>query len=283
MPGLRLFMRISVCRLHVVLGLVALGVAGAGADASAQYRPPALPAIGEDYHIEAAYGWWNPEPSLVVNSQALGILGTDVDLVQDLGIAKQRLRKFDLVLRPAKKHRFRFQYLPIHYTADAQVKRSFVFNGQRYHVGLPVQTEANFKTYRFGYEFDFLQFKRGFVGALLDLKYTNVDVHLNSPIGAEFTTAAAPIPTVGAVARGYLTPNLAVTGEMSFFRVPESLATQLGGDGSYTDWDLNATYNVNNSVGAQVGYRWVHVFYDVDTDHGSLKFKGLYFGGVVRY
>jgi hypothetical protein len=276
-------MRISVCRLYVVLGLVALGVAGAAADASAQYRPPTPPAIGEDYHIEAAYGWWNPEPSLIVNSEALGIPGTDVDLVRDLGIKKKRLGKFDLVLRPAKKHRFRFQYLPISYQADSQVQRPFVFNGQRYNVGLPVLTDANFKTYRFGYEFDFLQFKRGFVGALLDLKYTNVDISLQSPIGSEFTTAAAPIPTVGVVARGYVTPNLAVTGELSFFRVPDSLGTQLGGDGSYTDWDLNATYNVNNNVGAQVGYRSVHVTYDVDTDHGSLKFTGIYFGGVVRY
>ncbi len=276
-------MRMSVCRVSVVLGLVTLGLVGSSSDALAQYRPPAKAAIGEDYHIEASYGWWNPEPSLIVNSEALGILGTDVNLVEDLGIKQKRLRKFDLVLRPAKKHRFRFQYLPIHYTADSRVQRSFVFNGQRYNVGLPVLTDANFKTYRFGYEFDFLQFKRGFVGALIDLKYTNIDVSLQSPIGSEFTTAAAPIPTVGFVARGYVLPNLAVTGEMSFFRVPESLAAQLGGDGSYTDFDLNATYNINKYVGTQVGYRSVHVFYDIDNDNGSLKFKGLYFGGVVRY
>ena len=112
---------------------------------------------------------------------------------------KKRLGKFDLVLRPAKKHRFRFQYLPISYSADATVQREFVFNGQRYNVGLPVQTEANFQTYRFGYEFDFLQFKRGFVGVLIDVKDTNIDVELNSPIGAEFTRAAAPIPSLGFV------------------------------------------------------------------------------------
>ena len=277
-------MRMSVGRLYVVLGLVAAGLAVSASEALAQYRPPARPAIGEDYHIEASYGWWNPEPSLIVNSEALGILGTDVNLVEDLGIEQKRLGKFDLVLRPAKKHRFRFQYVPIHYTVDNhQVTREFVFNGQRYNVGLPVTTDANFKTYRFGYEFDFLQFKRGFVGALIDLKYTNVDVELLSPIGSEFTTAAAPIPTFGGVARGYVTPNFAVTGEMSFVRVPDSLGEQLGGDGSYTDFDFNGTYNFNRFVGAQVGYRSVHVFYDVDNDNGSLKFKGIYFGGVVRY
>jgi len=276
-------MRMSVWRLYLITGLVAFGVAASAQNASAQYRPPSSEAVGEDYHIEAAYGWWNPQPSLIVNSAALGILGDDVDLVSDLGIGQKRLRKFDLVLRPAKKHKFRFQYLPISYQVDAQVRRSFVFNGQRYNVGLPVLTEANFKTYRFGYEYDFLQFKRGWIGALLDLKYTNIDVSLQSPIGSEFTTAAAPIPTFGLVARGYPVPNLAVTGEASFFRVPDSLGEQLGGDASYTDWDFNATYNMNRYVGVQVGYRSINAFYDVDTDNGSLKFKGIYFGGVIRY
>jgi hypothetical protein len=276
-------MDISARSLSIVVVAAALAVAVSAPDASAQYRPSSSEAVGEDYHIEVGYGWWNPEPSLIVNSEALGILGDDVDLVSDLGIQQKRLGKFDLVLRPGRKHRFRFQYLPISYQADAQVRRSFIFNGQRYNVGLPVLTDANFKTYRFGYEFDFLQFKRGWVGALLDLKYTNIDVSLNSPIGAEFTRAAAPIPTFGVVGRGYPISNLAITGEMSFFRVPENLGAQLGGDASYTDWDINGTYNVNRFVGVQVGYRSVSAFYDVDTDNGSLKFKGVYFGGLLRY
>jgi len=276
-------MRMSDWRLYVVTGLMTAGLAVSASDAAAQYRPPAPEAVGEDYHIELAYAWWDAQPELIVNSEALDILGTDVDLVRDLGILQKKLRKLDLVLRPAQKHRFRFQYLPISYSADATVSREFVFNGQRYNVGLPVQTEASFKTYRFGYEFDFLQFKRGFAGVLLDVKYTNVDVELNSPIGSEFTRAAAPLPSIGFVGRGYVLANLAVTGEMSFFRVPENLSTQLGGDASYTDWDLNTTYNFNKNVGAQAGYRSIHMAYEVDTDNGSLRFKGLYFGGVVRY
>ncbi len=156
-------MRMSDWRLYLITGLVAFGVAASAADASAQYRPPASEAVGEDYHIEGAYGWWDPEPSLIVNSTALGILGDDVDLVWDLGIERKRCASWTWCCGRRKKHRFRFQYLPISYQADAQVRREFVFNGQRYNVGLPVLTDASFKTYRFGYEFDFLQFKRGCV------------------------------------------------------------------------------------------------------------------------
>jgi len=276
-------MRMSVCRVSVMLCLGALPLLGLAADASAQYRRPATEAVGEQYHIEAAYGWWNAEPSLIVNSESLDILGTDVDLVNDLGIEQKKLGKFNLVLRPGRKHRFRFERLPIHYEADTVVSRSFVFNGQTFNVGLPVQTTANFDTYRFGYEYDFLYRSKGFIGALLELKYTNVDVELNSPIGNEFALAAAPIPTAGVIARGYPLPSLAITGEVSLFRMPESLATQLEGRGTYTDFDFNATYNFNRFAGVQAGYRKVNIFYDVERDRGTLKFSGLYFGSVIRY
>ena len=279
-------MKMFVCRVYVLLSFALLGVVAAPATAAAQYRPNGLSgeAVGEDYHIEAAYSFWNAEPSLIINSEALEIVGTDINLISDLGIEKKRLGAFDVVLRPAKKHRFRFQRLPIKYETDAfPVQREFVFNGQRYRVGLPVTTTVDFTTYRFGYEYDFIYRPKGFFGVLLDLKYTNVDVTLDSPIGDEFVSATAPIPTLGFVGRAYAHPNLAINGELSFFRTPESLQEQFDGNASYTDFDINATYNINKYVGAKFGYRRTTVFYDIEFDTGDLAFKGLYFGGVVRY
>jgi len=279
-------MRMSVCRVYVCLTLGLLGLVAAPSMASAQYRPFRTTggAIAEDYHIEAGYNFWNAEPSLIVNSEALGILGTDVNLVSDLGIEKHRLGTLNLVLKPSKKHRLRFQYLPIKYDTDAfAVTREFVFNGQRYRVGLPVTTHVDFTTLGFGYEYDFLYFPRGFFGASINLKYTNVDVDLQSPIGSEFVTAAAPIPAIGFAGRGYVTPNLSIDSELSFFRVPDSLSEQLEGDGSYTDFDIHGTYNFNKYVGFQMGWRRTRIFYNVDVDTGDLQFKGLYFGGVIRY
>jgi hypothetical protein len=276
----------SVCRVYVFVSVVALGLLAAPPAALAQYRPAAAGGggIAEDYHIEAAYGWWNAEPSLIVNSESLGILGTNVDLISDLGIEKHRLGKFDLVLKPSKKHRFKYQHLPIKYTTDAfPVARSFIFNGQQYRVGLPVTTSANFSIDSFGYEYDFIHLPRGFVGASINMKLTNLEVDLASPIGSEFFKQVAPIPAFGFAGRGYVTPNLAIDGEFTFFRIPQSLEEQLDGDGSYNDFDLHGTYNFNKYVGAQFGWRKTTIFYQAEFDSGDLKFTGLYFGGVIRY
>jgi len=156
-----------------------------------------------------------------------------------------------------------------------------VFNAQRYRVGLPVNTTADLTTYRFGYEYDFVARDRGFLGVLLDLKYTDVSVALDSPIGAEFTEQAAPIPTIGLVGRGYVMPSVAVGGEVSFFKIPENLADEY--QGRYLDYDFYGLVNFTNNVGAQIGYRSIDVSYAVDLDSGTLKFDGVYVAGLVRF
>jgi hypothetical protein len=279
-------MRISVCRVYAILIVGMLGLSANAGTAWAQYRPQAREAavIGEDYHIEVSYGWWNAKPTLIVNSESLGILGSDVDLISDLGIEQHRLGKLDLVLKPAKKHRFRYQHLPIKYQTDAfQVKREFVFNGQRYAVGLPVTTNVDFTTDTFGYEWDMLYFPRGFIGAGVNVMLSNIDVSLESPIGTEFVAQAAPIPAFNVSGRGYVTRNFAINGEIKFFRIPESIEKQIEGDGSYTDLDFHGTFNVRKNFGVQLGWRKTAVFYTAERDTGDLKFKGIYFSGVVRY
>ena len=278
-------MRIADCRVYVVLTLGALGLLAAPQLAAAQYRPVKTGVgIAEDYHIEAAYNWWNATPELIVSSESLGILGTDVDLISDLGIKKHRLGKLDIVLKPSKKHRFKYQHLPVKYETDAfPVSRSFIFNGQRFNIGLPVTTTVDFSTDSFAYEYDFIHRARGFIGASLNMKLTNIDVDLKSPIGAEFFKQSAPIPAFGFAGRGYVTPNVAVDAEMTFFRIPKRFQEQLEGDGSYNDFDIHATYNANKYVGTQMGWRKTTIFYVTSTDKGDLKFSGLYFGGVIRY
>lgn len=264
------------------IGLTVVFLTAVTTPAAAQYSPPAAPAVGEDYHFEIAYSFWSADPSLLISSESLGIPGTDIDLVDDLGIESEQMRRLNIVLRPAQKHKFRFEYTPVTYETDSfPVQREFVFNGQRYRVGLPVSTTAEFKTFRFGYEYDFISRNRGYLGVLLDLKYTDVSVTLLSPIGEEFTTQAAPIPTIGLTGRGYVAPNVAIGGEVSFFRVPDNLSETY--DGSYTDYDFYGLVNFNRNVGAQVGYRSIDIFYEADFDHGALKFKGWYFGGTLRF
>jgi hypothetical protein len=275
-------------RLFATFVCLFAGLAAAS-PAEAQYAPRRATtnrATGETYHAELGIGLWNPTPEIVISSESLGILGDKVDFVDTLGLEKTKFRQLKLVLRPGTKHKFRFEYTPLKYDAQKTIATSFVFNGQRYTVGLPVTSELLWKAYRIGYEFDFVYRDRGFVGMLLETKYTDITATLTASLAGiahtEFTHARGPIPAIGVIARGYVVPNISITGEFSGF--PE-----IGKDGSsryggkYYDFDLYGTVNFNEHAGAQVGYRSFDVFYKVKNDNGTLKMKGLYFGAVGRF
>jgi hypothetical protein len=256
--------------------VVCLGFATQG---GAQTNPNR--ATGENYHVEIGGFLWNPEPAIAINSESLGIIGSKIDFVTDLGIERSMFKQLRVVLRPATKHKFRFEYTPITYEATANLKRTIIFNGISYPLSLPVATELKWKAYRFGYEYDFVYRDRGFAGLILEAKYTDVEATLSNAIDTEFVHARGPVPAVGFIGRGYVAPNISITGEFSFFPLPRDTVDRY--KAKYYDFDLYGTVNFTDYVGVQGGYRSFDVFYQIDEDEGDLRLRGLYFGGVVRF
>src|SRR4029077_19857896 len=132
--------------------------------ASAQFTPRSLddPATGEKYHIEGSVGVWFPIADMQISSDQFGISGSTIDLKRDLGLTDQKFPDLALVLRPAKKHKFRLAYIPIKYEQEGTLTTDIVFNGQRYRVGFPVNSSLDWKAIRYSYEYDFISRDRGF-------------------------------------------------------------------------------------------------------------------------
>lgn len=275
----------TAVRLFLFL-VASLLAAAAPAQAQFQPRPNDDPATGERYHIEAAVGLWLPTTDMRISSEALGIVGTEIDFKKDLGLTDQKFPEFKAVLRPFRKHKLRFQYIPIKFEQQAQITRPIVFQGQRYQVGLPVNSVLDWKAFRFTYEYDFIVRNRGFAGFLLDAKYTDVFASLRSPINFETIRARAPIPTIGGIVRYYVVPNISITGELSGFSIPDALSKEY--KAHYADLDVYGTLNLTNNVGVQGGWRTLNLGYtikdnSVTTDFGAFKVQGFYFGGVARF
>jgi hypothetical protein len=250
---------------------------------AAQFTPRTLndPATGEQFHIEGAAGLWMPSANMSIASEALGIVGSTIDFKKDLGLTDQRFNALQLVLRPAKKHKLRLQYIPIEFAQESTIQRDIKFNGQLYAKGLPVNSDLLWKAYRFAYEYDFITKNRGFGGFILEAKYTDVTATLKSPLVEEFIHAQAPIPAIGGIARVYVVPNISITGELTGVKIPDSISKEY--KAHYADLDIYGTLNFTNNIGVQGGYRSVDVGYHVDSDTGSFVLKGIYFGVVARY
>jgi hypothetical protein len=250
--------------------------------AHAQYNAPPLTstAIGEEYHVEVAGSLWNPAPVGRVSSEQFGQVGTDLDFVSDLGFEQTRFKDLRIVLRPARKHRFRMEYTPITYLADSVLKRTVTFNGISFPASLPVTSGFDWKVWRFMYEYDLVYRSRGFVGALIDARYTRFVASLEGPGRSEFTSAKVPLPAIGVVGRAYVVPNVALNFEVSGFKLPDFDAKYRA---NYFDWDIHGTFNVTRYAGVEVGWRRMTTFLHIERDEGDFKFQGLWFGGALRY
>jgi len=195
----------SAIRLSSWAVLAAALFCGA-APAAAQYKPRAVndPATGEKYHIEVGADEWFPAADMTVSSEQLGIAGSQIDFKKTLGLTDQHFPALQLQLRPARSHKLFLNYTPIDYNQTATLNQDIVFNGIRYSLGVPVNSDLNWMTYEIGYEYDFVVKNWGFVGFDLEAKYTDVQVQLASPIAVEFAQARGPIPAPGRIAGYYL-------------------------------------------------------------------------------
>jgi len=272
-------------RTRVAMFFLCLTFVLSAVPADAQYavRSSSDRATGENYRVEISGFLWNPTPDISIASESIpGVIGDKIDFVEDLGLEKTTFRQLRVVLRPATKHKFRFEFTPINYEQpNGELRRDVVFNGIRYSVGIPVATEVNWNAYRFIYEYDIIYRDRGYLGILLEAKYTDIRTELVSPFNNEFVHARAPIPAIGVIGRVYPAANISITGEFSGIRWPSSFDEDY--EGKYFDFDIYGTVNFTDHFGVQAGYRSFDVFYRIEEDEGDLKIKGFYFGGLVRF
>jgi len=249
--------------------------------ASAQYGRPTMSELptGEKYHIEATYGFWNPDLEATISSEQLGIIGSDIDVKSDLGYTDSKIRQFKLVLRPGRKHKFRIEYIPVKFEGDTFLNRKIIFNGIEFNVGLPVRSQFEWDTWRLGYEYDFVYTGRISAGFVVEVRQTTAQLQLDSPVDSEFTEAKGPVPGIGGVFRGYVSKNFSITGEVTGLKVPKIDDYE----GNFVDINIYGTFNFTNNFGVQAGYRALDASYLAKLDTGDLTLKGLYFTGVARF
>lgn len=242
-------------------------------------EPSRLPP-GERYHVEVSGTLWNPNLVGLISSEQFGIIGDNIDFENDLGFTQTRFKDLRVVLRPSRKTKFRVQYTPVQYTASTSLDRDIVFNGINFPVSVPLNSTFSWKVLRVGFEYDALYTDRGYVGVLIEGRYTQLDAQLSSVLSDEFTRLQVPLPAVGLVGRFYPVPELAINFEVSGFRVPDIDPDY---NGQYYDWDIHGTFNFTEYVGFQVGWRRMTTFLEIERDTGDLKFQGMWFGAAVRY
>ena len=116
-----------------------------------------------------------------------------------------------------------------------------------------MNSTLDWKAYRFGYEFDFITKSRGFAGFIIEGEYTDVQRRAHDTVAEHSTSSrarACRCRRSAASAASTSCRNISITGEVTGFKLPDSIDDRYGGH--YVDLDIYGTANFTNNVGAQV-------------------------------
>ena len=162
------------------------------------HKRPMPPSRAEDYRAEIAAGVWSASPDVVITSGTLGIDGSAIDFVGDLGLIRKTLPQLRLVLKAAPRHKLRIGYVPTSYEAGTTLSRTISFGSTNFTVGVPVTASLAFHAWRFGYQDHVVSEERGFAGLVAEVRYATVGADVRSTfLGVESSLGDAFIPAVG--------------------------------------------------------------------------------------
>ena len=237
--------------------------------------------MNDDFRVEALAGVWAPRADIIVSSDAQDVPGTRIDLKRDVGLTAQRFPTLQFTWRPGLRHKMRVQYLPIRFDSTATLARDLIFNGATYPAGRPAAARLDWTTYRFGYEYDFLVRRRASAGFIAEVKQTRVRAQLRAAPMDEVSRQSMPVPAVGGVLRVYPAARLSLTGEATFFGVPDRPDGHYGG--TVADVDVAAVWTITRQLGAQVGFRAIDIHHLGEWNTAEFSLSGVYVAARVRY
>jgi hypothetical protein len=232
--------------------------------ARAQFAAPTR--SHEDYHVEVGTTFWTPKPDVVLRFNAAG---PDIDLIGLFEIGEERFTDFHAIIKPARKHKIRVQRVKMSYDEE----KTFAGTG-------PAIADFKWDVWRLGYEWDVVSGAGGFLGVIGELKTNHIVTTISrTPISAAAAADhKAPVPSVGGIVRGYVSKDASLTAEGTRFTLSDGAE-----HAKFVDYDLYGTFNLGRHLAVRAGFRSMTIDYALDDDAGTLKMKGPYWGGTIRF
>jgi hypothetical protein len=206
---------------------------------------------------------------------------TTIDLKDDLGLQDKNLNDLRLVLFTGPHSRLRIANMKMDYSADQDIERTILFNGQLYTVGTRVLTKLNLEYWRYGWIWEFVggPYSKVKFGTLLEAKRISVDAELSAPAltppVAERKSFSQTVPTVGVVLDVNPSPTVNIYAEVS--------GISAGSRGHALDGEAGVKLILGRHFTFGGGYRYFDLEVKDDPDFAKLRNAGPFASASLRF
>jgi hypothetical protein len=207
-----------------------------------------------------------------------------IEVVKDLGVVQERFSFAGrFVLKPGRKHRFNFEYIPLRMNGVNDLSRSIEYNGRVYGVQDRISTLSKLNFLSAGYQYDLFSRKQGHFGLEFGSAFLNFDGTVRS-LRTELSASEKvniPLPLLGSEGRVFVIPGSKLLNLHGHVR-----GTSLGRYGNYIDGGGGVGVTIG-SLTVEAGYRRMEIEADNNKSGASSlaarpRFSGLVLGLQFR-
>lgn len=232
-------------------------------------------SFSEMYNLELRGFYWNSGLNATVRSDEGDFSGTDIDIVEDLGIARQKgLLGGEATLELYSGHKIRFAIVKISYDTDKIIDKQITFKGDTYPVNTKVSSTIDLLSARLGYEYDFIRNENGFLGLQLAANMIQTKASLvTNDILSNSAEVAVVIPMVIATGRAHFNKHISGTAELGWMGY---------GSSNLFDTVLYLDYNPVRNLGITVGWKAIMIDAEQSGDMVDIGWSGIFAGLIIR-
>lgn len=216
--------------------------------------------------VDARYWFSNLDSKVKATSG--GVIGTDIDLVKDLGLDDKKGFLEGRVTLELGSHKLRYAFVPLKWDGSTTITQAITFGGQTYSASTPVDSTLKLDYHRLAYEYDIIDMLNNRLGVIFEVKYLNGAARLKSSTLDESQNISAPFPTVGVTAQVGLPFLISAGGEVTGL---------YAGNNIYL-FDAEAGVNVKPApfVVISGGYRVFKLHVEKNDDRADITVSGPY-------
>jgi hypothetical protein len=227
-------------------------------------------SIGTDASawVELEGRYWFPTLDANFKSSTTGVIGTNIDLVKDLGLDDSESFPEGRVTLNIGKHMLRYGFMQLEWDASKIITQEIKFGGKTYSASTLVDTTLKADYHRLGYEYDFFDVLNNKLGVIFEVKYFDFEAGLKATGLSELESLKAPVPTIGIAAQIGLPAIFSIGGEVT--------GMGLGSDLYIYDAEVGVIVTPAPFIRISGGYRIFELHIEDGDDSATLTLSGPY-------
>lgn len=243
--------------------------------------PAPGPESSEDrrYYIAGSFRWWFASLDADAQISANGIIGTDIDLVDDLGVDDSAgIPIINAWVQPFTWLKIQGEYMSLGIDGSRAINESIVFDGTTFSISDNVTGELDVDRFSGWVEINPINGSWGYIGVMVGGEYVHLDGTVSSDLaGSASGDFDAGTLTLGGQAGFNITENLDIHARIRGMSFDIS-----GVELDVFDIEGGIGYTLADHFELSVDYRYLTLDVNNDDDSGDLTLQGPVVGGRIK-